>query len=67
MKILKDVLGQLAKLGKFEIYRGVKFEDDYKKLVGNTLYILDKDMGENRENEFLEYILSILNQRTSSS
>ncbi len=67
LKILKDVLGQLAKLGKFEIYRGVKFEDDYKKLVGNTLYILDKDMGENRENEFLEYILSILNQRTNNN
>lgn len=67
LKVLKDLLEQLAGQGKFDIYSGVKFEDDYKKLAGNTLYILDKDMGKNRENEFLGYILSILNQRTNNN
>ena len=43
--------------------KGVRFESDYYKLSGNTLYILDKDMGEEHENEFLDYILSITDKR----
>lgn len=61
LKTLKGILSQLE--GKFAIYEGIKFEDDYYELDGNTLYILDKDMGENRENEFLDYILNIIDKR----
>lgn len=48
---------------KFRVYRGVEFETSYQQLDGNTLYILDKDMGENRQNEFLDYIFSITSKR----
>lgn len=61
LKTLKSILSQLE--GKFHIYTGIKFEDNYKTLDGNTLYILDKDMGENRENEFIDYIVSITDER----
>lgn len=61
LKTLKSILSQLE--GRFTIYTGIKFEDLYYKLDGNTLYILDKDMGENRENEFLDYILNITDER----
>lgn len=61
LKTLKSVLDQLE--DKFSVYKGVRFESDYYKLSGNTLYILDKDMGEEHENEFLDYILSITDKR----
>lgn len=61
LKTLKGILSQLE--DKFAIYEGIKFEDTYYELDGNTLYILDKDMGENRENEFLDYILNITDER----
>lgn len=61
LKTLKSILNQLEE--KFNIYTGVKFEKSYQTLDGNTLYILDKDMGENRENEFLDYIVNIIDER----
>lgn len=61
LKTLESVLDQLE--NEFNVYKGVSFESDYYKLSGNTLYILDKDMGEKRENEFLDYILSITDER----
>lgn len=61
LKTLKSILSQLE--GKFNIYTGVKFENSYRTLDGNTLYILDKDMGVSRENEFLDYIVSITGER----
>lgn len=61
LKTLKSILSQLE--GKFNVYTGIKFENSYQTLDGNTLYILDKDMGENRENEFLDYIVSITDER----
>lgn len=61
LKTLKSILCQLE--GMFNIYTGVKFESSYQTLEGNTLYILDKDMGENRENEFLDYIVNIIEER----
>ena len=63
LKTLKSILSQLEE--KFHIYTGIKYEDDYQTLDGNTLYILDKDMGEDRENEFIDYIVSIIDKRKS--
>ena len=60
LKTLKSILCQLE--GMFNIYTGVKFESSYQTLEGNTLYILDKDMGEKRENEFLDYIVNIIEE-----
>ena len=61
LKTLSSILNQLE--GKFTIYTGINFKNLYYKLDGNTLFILDKDMGQNRENEFLEYILNITDER----
>ena len=61
LKTLQKILCQLE--GIFNIYTGGKFESFYRTLEGNTLYILDKDMGVNREYEFLEYIVSIIEER----
>lgn len=63
LKTLKSILSRLE--GKFHIYTGFKFEDEYQTLDGNTLYILDKEMGEDRENEFIDYIVSIIDKRKS--
>ena len=65
LKTLKSILGQLQ--GMFNIYTGVKFESSYQELEGNTLYILDKDMGVDRENEFLDYIVNIIEERKAYS
>ena len=65
LKTLKSILCQLE--GLFNIYTGVKFESSYQALDGNTLYILDKDMGENRENEFLDYMVNIIEERKAYS
>lgn len=65
LKTLRSILCQLEKM--FNIYTGVKFESSYQTLEGNTLYILDKDMGENRENEFLDYIVNIIEERKTYS
>lgn len=65
LKNLKSILCQLE--GMFNIYTGVKFESSYQTLEGNTLYILDKDMGANRENEFLDYIVNIIEERKAYS
>lgn len=61
LKTLKRILIQLG--GEFTIHTGVKFSDFYRKLAGNTLYILDKNMGVNRENEFLDYVIKIIDER----
>lgn len=61
LKTLKSILIQLQE--QFSIYSGVKFESRYKEVEGNTLFILDKDMGVGREDEFLEYILCITKER----
>lgn len=63
LKTLKSILDYLQEQEKFRVYKGVKFETFYQQLDGNTLYILDKDMGENRQNEFLDYIFSITSER----
>lgn len=63
LKTLKSILDYLQEQEKFRVYRGVEFETSYQQLDGNTLYILDKDMGENRQNEFLDYIFSITSKR----
>ncbi len=65
LKTLKRILCQLE--GMFNIYTGVKFENSYQTLNGNTLYILDKEMGANRENEFLDYIVNIIEKRKAYS
>lgn len=65
LKTLKNILCQLEEM--FNIYTGVKFESSYQTLDGNTLYILDKDMGVNRENEFLDYIVNIMEERKAYS
>lgn len=61
LKTLASVLNQLE--DKFIIYTGVNFDGSYQVLEGNTLYILDKDMGKKREDEFLSYILDIIEKR----
>lgn len=65
LKTLKSILSQLEE--KFNIYTGVELESSYQTLNGNTLYILDKDMGANRENEFLDYIVNIIEERKAYS
>ncbi len=62
LKTLKNILIYLGE-EKFTIHTGVKFTNSYRELKGNTLYILDKDMGKNRENEFLDYIINIIDER----
>ncbi|MDE5758864.1 MAG: hypothetical protein K2H85_09675, partial [Allobaculum sp.] len=61
LKALKSILNQLDE--KFNICIGGELENSYQTLDGNTLYILDKDMGSNRENEFLDYLVSITDKR----
>ena len=63
LKTLRSILDQLKE--KFTIYTGSGFRGFYRELEGNTLYILDKDMGKNRENEFLDYIVSVIDERKS--
>lgn len=63
LETLKNILKQLTEQEDLKIYFDVKFKNEFKKLVGNTLYILDKDMGKDREDEFLSYILDITDQR----
>lgn len=65
LKTLNSILCQLESM--FNIYTGVKFESSYQTLEGNTLYILDKDMGINREDEFLDYIVNIIEERKTYS
>lgn len=61
LKTLKRILNQLG--GEFAIHIGNKFSHFYRELEGNTLYILDKNMGVNRENEFLDYMVNIIDER----
>lgn len=63
LKTLKSILSKLEE--RFSVYTGTKFESNYQTLDGNTLYILDKDMGKNRENEFLDYIVNVTDKRKS--
>lgn len=65
LKTLESILNQLE--GRFSVYTGVKFENSYQTLDGNSLFILDKDMGVNRENEFLDYIVDIVEERKTYS
>lgn len=65
LKVLKSILDRLKE--KFQIYRGIRLEDSYNTLEGNTLYILDKDMGVDREDEFLDYMVSIMEERKDYS
>ena len=63
LKTLDSIMDYLKAEESIMIYKGEKFYNEYEKLDGNTLYILDKDMGKNRENEFMDYILRIADKR----
>lgn len=65
LKSLKSILDKLEE--KFQIYREGRLKDSHNTLEGNTLYILDKDMGANREDEFLDYMVSIMEKRKDYS
>lgn len=60
LETLKNILDQL---NGFNICYSEKFENGFQDLNGNSLFILDKNMGKNQENEFLEYIIHITSER----
>lgn len=63
LETLEKVLKQLSEANLFHVYKEHRFSDRLRKIEGNTLYILDKDMGDNREDEFLDYIIDIIYDR----
>lgn len=60
---LEAVLDRLAEDRQFNVCKEFKFSANVRKMEGNTLYILDKDMGGDQEDGFLEYIVSIIEVR----
>jgi hypothetical protein len=66
LETLKLILEDL-KYKEFEIKCSVDFKDEFKELQGNILYILDKNMGENKEDAFLEYIMELIEYRKAYS
>lgn len=60
---LQTVLKEISESGKINVYNDVKFKDEYQELQGNSLYILDKNMGVGKEDEVIEYISDIIQTR----
>lgn len=60
---LQIVLEEISESGKINVYNDVKFKDEYQELQGNSLYILDKNMGVGKEDEVIEYISDIIQTR----
>ena len=60
---LQIVLEEISETGEIKVYNDVKFKDKYQKLQGNSLYILDKNMGVGKEDEVIEYISDIIQIR----
>lgn len=60
---LQIVLKEISESGNINVYNDVKFKDEYQELQGNSLYILDKNMGVGKEDEVIEYISDIIQTR----
>lgn len=60
---LISILEELNIKSDFKIVTSAEFKDEFTNIQGNALYILDKNMGDKKENEFLQYIISLTDKR----
>ena len=60
---LKTILSKISAQEKISIYYDAEFNNKYQVLQGNTLYILDKNMGDGEEDAAIGYIIDIIEKR----
>lgn len=63
LRNLKTVLDRISMQEKISIHYDVEFKGIYQTMQGNTLYILDKNMGVGKEDAVIQYILNIIEKR----
>lgn len=63
LKNLRTVFDKISMQEKINIYYDVEFKGTYQTMQGNTLYILDKNMGDGKEDAVIQYILKIIEER----
>ena len=63
LKNLKTIFDKISMQEEINIYYDVEFKGTYQTMQGNTLYILDKNMGDGKEDAVIQYILDIIEER----